>query len=176
METSANRIKRHQQIYEKPIYEQFEVLYKNKKTGSSVSVHLLTNKNAEDYKDILNAAKAFARKDNDVKLLPEIYVSEQKARQKIFKGLNSKTSNPDLCIDTTYLDIKRPLTIENILKNAIRASNQGAEAVIIDKHFSINRDSIQKLADSIFIDKNYKQSAVHFMIKRTLYTINRTAK
>ena len=44
METSANRIKRHQQIYDKPIEKQFEVLFIDKKTRGKIFVHLLVNK------------------------------------------------------------------------------------------------------------------------------------
>lgn len=180
METSANRIKRHQQIYDKPIEEQFEVLFIDDKANGKIFVHLLANKNASDYEEVFNVAIAFAKSGESVEILPEIADKETlKYRHKIFTNYPPYLlKNPDLRVNGIYLDIKRPESIKNITKNANSASLQGAIAVISDCRLNkkIDASILIKRALAIFnIEnrKNYTPDELYFFVDGELIKYNR---
>lgn len=153
--------------------EQFKTVFQTKK--GAVLEHLLTKK-ADDYTDIVIAAKEFAKKGKVAELLPEIYKDEKTIRSVIFPNLSSKTSNPDLRVGNSYYDIKRPKAIKNILGNANGASKQGAIAVISDSQLDKPlTDAIMKeRAKDIFKNKHYLFNEVVFLRKGKLIVLNRT--
>jgi hypothetical protein len=163
-------------IYEKPLMDQYSIAYKNPKYDTVVNVHELVNQQASDFNEVMYASKAFIPVSKEIYMLPVIHPSEVNARNKILKGISTKTKNPDLLIDGKFLDVKSPKFVENILRNANKASNQGAEVVITDSHINLNDEIIRKQAESIFKDENYKMNTVHFVINGSLTSINRTAK
>lgn len=155
-----------QKIYELPEGKQFETV-KEFKNGGSVKKHLLVNTNAEDYNDILNVSNAFAKQGKKVEILPEIHISEPKARKKILSKLDHKSSNPDLRIDGVYMDVKRPKAIKNITGNANQASKQSAVAVISDSQLDkkMNEEIMTKRAEAILNEKNkenYSSDEIYF--------------
>lgn len=155
-----------QKIYELPADKQFETV-KAFKNGGSVKKHLLVNTNAEDYNDILNVSNAFAKQGKKVEILPEIHISEPKARKKILSKLDHKSSNPDLKVDGVYMDVKRPKAIKNITGNANQASKQSAVAVISDSQLDkkMNEEIMTKRAEAILNEKNkenYSSDEIYF--------------
>ena len=173
-ETTARRIAREKIIYDKPLDEQYDTIYTDRKTNATVKLHQLTNTKAEDHKDILATAKAYAKTGKNTFVLPEIYYSQKEARSKVLKGLNNKASNPDLLVEKTFIDLKRPKKYNNVVGNANEATSQGAEAVISDKHFKLTKKNIEDLTKAIFNDKHYKMNNVHFLVKGNIVTKSRT--
>lgn len=108
-------------------------------------------------------------------IMPEISENEKTIRDVLFKGLQSKTSNPDLKVGNKYYDIKRPSAIKNILGNANKASKQGAIAVISDSRLNKPMDNkiMQNRATHIFKDNNYQFNQVLFLNDSKLIIFNR---
>ena len=180
LEQFDDRIEREKEIYEKCIDKQFVNFFTDNETGGGVFIHLLVNKEAGDYKDVLNVALAFAKLGKDVKILPIIADRETlKYRQKIFTNYPPQLlKNPDIRIDEFYLDIKRPLEIKNITKNANSASSQGAIAVISDCNLNnkMNADILNKRALAIFNNENrenYLFNELYFFTEKKLIKYNR---
>jgi SPP1 gp7 family putative phage head morphogenesis protein len=153
-----------QSVYAKPLNEQYSSIF-SVKNGGYVQVHELVNFKAEDYNDVINVAKAFAKEGKKVSVLPEIYKSEIDARNKIFKGLSNKSSNPDLMVNNQLMDVKRPESFKKITPNANKASSQNSIAVISDKSLKFNEKTAKERAEAIFKDKNksnYQFDDVYF--------------
>ena len=143
-------------------------------------MHKLVNTNAEDYKDILNSAKAFSRTGKTVKLLPEINIKDKEARAIIFKGLKSVSSNPDLLVGSEYIDVKRPSAIKNITGKANEASKQGAIVLISDVRLDkpLTESIISARAKAILSEKNkknYQFNKAYFIVGNKIITKNTTA-
>lgn len=157
-----------QKIYELPAEKQFETV-KEFKNGGTVKRHLLVNTKAEDHNDIMNISDAFAKQGKKVEILPEIHISEPKARKKILSDLGHQSSNPDLKVDDVYMDVKRPKAIKNITGNANQASKQNAVAVISDSQLDkkMSDEIISKRAEAILNKNNkdnYHSDEVYFFI------------
>ncbi|EKT4520784.1 hypothetical protein JE950_002443, partial [Flavobacterium psychrophilum] len=122
------------------------------------------------------AAKAFARTGKTAKLLPEINIKDKEARDIIFKGLKSKSSNPDLLIGNEYVDVKRPSAIKNITGNANSASKQGATALISDIRLdkNLSNEILNERAKDIFKNKNYTSDKLYFYRDGKIVIKNRT--
>jgi hypothetical protein len=154
------------EFLQKPRVEQFKTLYSYDSDGK-VKQHLLA-KQVEDYKDIIKAAKAFAKQGEIVEIMPEIPEKEITIRSIIFPNLSSKTSNPDLKIGNTYYDVKRPIAIKNITGNANKASKQGAIVIISDSRLDkkLTNEIMQKRAIAILSKSNihYQYKKVYFLI------------
>lgn len=172
---TSKRVENIQEVLKKPIKEQYKTIL-NHTSGARVDIHLLVNTNAEDYKDVLNAAKAFARTGKTAKLLPEINIKDKEARDIIFKGLKSKSSNPDLLIGNEYVDVKRPSAIKNITGNANSASKQGATALISDIRLdkNLSNEILNERAKDIFKNKNYTSDKLYFYRDGKIVIKNRT--
>ena len=157
-------------IFAKPLEEQFTQVYKTKE-GFSVSRHLLKDVGAMDYERVLNAAAIYAKEGN-VLMMPEIHESEVQIRT--LMGLPEK-SNPDLRVADTFIDVKSPFSVNNIVKNATKSSRQGAIACITDDHCVINVESLEYWSRLILQNADYMQREVHFIIDGNLYKCrNRT--
>lgn len=161
------------EIYTLPREQQFEELYRT--TKGKLSQHINITK-GDDYEELVEIGKLFAKTNNSVELMPEIYKSLKTERDLIFPLLQSQTSNPDLKIGELFYDLKRPKAIKNIVGNANDASKQGAIAIISDSHLDKElTDKIMKeRAKDIFGDKNYKFDQVYFYRNKTLEVFNRT--
>lgn len=176
---NSKKIESIKEILSKPLQEQYKTIY-NHKSGGRVEMHKLVNTNAEDYKDILNSAKAFSRTGKTVKLLPEINIKDKEARAIIFKGLKSVSSNPDLLVGSEYIDVKRPSAIKNITGKANEASKQGAIVLISDVRLDkpLTESIISARAKAILSEKNkknYQFNKAYFIVGNKIITKNTTA-
>mgnify|MGYP007056166119 CR=1 FL=1 len=151
-------------IYAKPLEEQFTQVYQTKE-GFTVSRHLLKDVGAMDYERVLNAAAIYAKEGN-VLMMPEIHKSEMQIRT--LMGLPEK-SNPDLKVVDTFIDVKSPFSVDNIVKNATKYSRQGAIACITDDHCVITFKDMIYWKNKIMEDGNYTKDEVHFIIDGVLY-------
>ena len=130
-----------------------------------MSRHLLKDVGAMDYERVLNAAALYAEEGN-VLIMSEIHASETHVRA-LF-GLPEK-SNPDLKVVDTFIDVKSPFSVENIVKNATKSSRQGAIACITDDHCIITYKDMMYWKNIIMEDGNYIKDEVHFIIDGVLY-------
>ena len=151
-------------IYSKPTEEQFETLSKNKE-GYEVSCHILKDKKEMDYNRVFDSAKLLS-KFNNVRILPEIHVSEIDVRNHL--GLPEK-KNPDLMFGNTFVDVKSPFSSRNIVTNANDACKQNAIACITDHLCHIDKNKIGLLARKVLSDKNYTRDTVFFVVENKLY-------
>ncbi|MRI64542.1 phage head morphogenesis protein [Ornithobacterium rhinotracheale] len=171
--SSAKRLYRNR-ILKKPREKQFNRIFKGA-DGGKVLIHKLARK-GNDYNDILNAAKAFAKEGKVAEILPEIDAENKIARSLIFPNLDSDTSNPDLRVNGIFYDIKRPKALKNILGNAHKSSNQGAIVITSDSQMDkgITKNNVSKQLKLIFNSKHYKYDSAGFLIKGKLTLYNRT--
>lgn len=170
----ANEKEYRKSIYEKNVEKQYQTVFKSA-TGKIVQLHQLANESREKYADIIYSAKAMANKDIDVKIQPEINVSDKEARKKIMPGYKHLSANPELLTEHgDYIDVKTPRVWKNINGLAVHASKkQDAEALITDLVIKIEPSKVNDIARRIFLDKNYKKNAVHFVIKGKYYKVER---
>ena len=175
-ETKVQRRAREKIIYDKPLEEQYTTIYTNNITKATVKVHQLADTLAEDYKDVLAAAIAFAKDGNSSYFLPIIDKNAVAVRKKVFVNYENKTKNPDLLVEGIYMDVKRPKKIENIVNNAIKASNQNAEAIIMDTEIAITENLARNKGKEILKNNEYEQKSVHFIINSNVITVNETGE
>ncbi|MCT4647581.1 MAG: phage head morphogenesis protein [Carboxylicivirga sp.] len=149
-----------QKVYALPLNKQYKthIRFKN---GGKVEVHKLVKPNfndpMDDFKDRMNFAIAHARDGHKVKVLPEIYKTDIKARAKLMPGLENSKSNPDFFLDnSTYADLKRPSAIKNITGNANSACKQGSVVVISDVRLDkkLTEEIMQRRSKAIMSPKN----------------------
>ena len=169
---SKAKILAKQSVYESPIEEQFDTIYKSK-NGGIVKQHKLhlpkPNDTADDYKDIIETAKVFANEGKTVEILPEIHASEKDARALILKGLKHKSSNPDFKIEGVYMDLKRALK-HNTVHHAIDASNKGSIPIILIQE-ELDSKELEEITRLIFGDKYFIKDEVYLINNKKL--INR---
>ena len=172
-------------IYAQPLSVQFRIIHIDAGSGHAVYQHLLVDTTERDYKQVVTVAKAYARETN-CWINPVIMPQAKRARQILFPGIEDN-ANPDLTTDKYgYIDVKSPHNKINIIRNANSACKQGAIAVITDfllgDTFTIYK--AKSITFDIFfgrnVDKygnpNYTKDAVHWLIKGTLYKLNRSKK
>lgn len=169
-------------IYAIPIEEQYQPVFKNKKTGAIIEAHKLANKKQVDYKEVMYGAKAWTQEGKSARIQPTIHKSEIEARKKVFPNYNNPNSNPDLLLnDGSYIDIKSPENTGNIVHLANKANRQGAEACITDYKYKFDEDYIKQQAERIFNNKDkgeftYNMDRVHFVIKGKIHTFDNPRK
>ena len=173
-------------IYAQPLSVQFRIIHIDADSGCAVYQHVLVDTAADDYPQILAVAKAYAQETN-CRINPAMdQNSTWCARRKIYPGIKDN-ANPDLRTDKYgYIDVKSPRNKSNIISNANSACKQGAIAVITDVFFD-DTFTIYKAKSITFdiffgrnVDKygnpNYTKDEVHWLIKGTLYKLNRSKK
>ncbi len=163
-----NKIEKNK-ILTKPRKEQFKKISKN------VYEHLLTNK-IDDYQEIKQTAKLLSKNGKITELMPEIYKNEVVIRKVVFKHLpKTFKSNPDLRNGNLYYDLKRPKSIRKIFRNSIKASKQGAIAIISDSQLDnpLTDKIMINRAKHIFQSEEYKQDVIIFKKGDKLITFKR---
>jgi len=167
-EAKALKRKKSTEIFSKPINQQYKTIYKSK-SGGSVEVHELVNRDSRDHNAKIEAAKLFSSKGMNVKILPEIHTSEKKFRKKIFPNYEHFSKNPDYLIDGKYYDLKRPEKANNIVSNANSAYRQRAIAIISDDQLELKEDLINKVSKTILLNNEfYKYDQVYFVMNQKL--------
>ncbi len=153
-------------IYRLPHSSQFIELERFGK--GKVLEHILVDRLATDYNDIMEAALGFARLGKATEILPEVTgKSFLNFRNKIFPGYK-KANNPDLKIDGVLMDVKRPKSIRNVVGLANSASyKQGVVAVIHCGQLDISLKTLERRAMDILSEKNpyYEFEKVYFYYK-----------
>lgn len=167
------------EVYERPRNQQFVTIIQNKK--GKISQHSLVNK-GEDYESILEIAKQFlADGSKNIELMPELNSQSLTSyRAKVFPKYKL-LKNPDLRIDEEYFDVKRIENVKNFQRNANRAYNQDAIAVLEYNGDDLTQEKMQQQAKRIFGKNNvnsdgehqYKKDVLYFSHKGKLYKYNR---
>ncbi len=155
-------------IYSSPIEDQFTPVYKKGK--AMVSKHLIKSTESEDYDRVFDVAKSFAReRKTTVFLLPEINTHEKDLRRIL--GLNTDNGNtPDIMLEIgSFVDVKSPLVLDKLSKNAGKAFKQSAVACITDHRLKLDPKKIEEYARRVFGNATYESDTVYFYIKQHLY-------
>lgn len=154
----------------KPREEQFKKLFETE-NGGQVLEHFLLRK-GKDYESILTSAKEFAKQGKVAEILPELNQRELKEFRKIVFPNYDLNKNPDLRIDGVYHDIKEVEQLHNFIKNANRASKQGAIPIL--RYDNTNDFGLIKAQiEAIFKDKNYPYDIIYVLHKGKLYKYNK---
>lgn len=151
------------EVYSRPLEQQFE------KVAPNVKRHIFKAVDEIDYKEVLNAAKIYAAKD-EVLIIPEIHASEVEVRAAL--GVPMPTKIPDLKVGAIWVDVKSPEKYKNITHNANEATSKGAIACVTDERMELNVESLEGLSRSILKNKDYLKEEIHFIVKGTLYKYN----
>ena len=147
--------------------------------------HILVDPTARDYGQVRAVALAYTE-ECDCWINPEVDQNAPEARKKIFPGIEDN-ANPDLYTEKYgYIDVKTPLSKNNIIRNANAACKQNAIAVITDFVLKdiLSEYKAKSITFDIFgqrnIDKeghpNYTKDTVHWFIKGILVKCNRPEK
>ncbi|MCM1555752.1 MAG: hypothetical protein NC048_09725 [Bacteroides sp.] len=175
-------------IYALPLGKQFRIVHIDAGSGFAVYQHILVDTEANDYRQVLAVAKAYAR-ETPCAINPEVDKRALAARERLFPELpvTKNRSNPDLTTEKYgYIDVKSPHSKNNIISNANDACKQGSIAVITD-FFLGDTLSIYK-AKSIAFDiffgrnidrngqRNYTKNEIHWFIGGTLHKLNKPEK
>ncbi len=118
-------------IYSKPVEEQYKTCLITE-AGGKVQIHILFIK-GNDFEDVMMVAKKEAENGKVVKILPEIHFKEKDARLKLLPGVKGQ-SNPDLLVDSSFIEVEKTDKLENVGKR-VRAGYKQANnvAVILNK-------------------------------------------
>ncbi len=155
-------------IYSSPVEDQFTPVFKRGK--AMVSKHLIKSTESEDYDRVLDVAKAFAReRKKTVFLLPEINAHEKDLRRTL--GLSTDNGNtPDIMLEIgSFIDVKSPLVLDKLSKNAGKAFKQSAVACITDHRLKLDPKKMDEYARRVFGNTTYESDTVYFYIKKRLY-------
>lgn len=158
-------VKQKHEIFSRPLEEQFI------KVAPNVKRHILKSLIEEDYNRVFDSAKIYAQYYKaQVMIMPEIHEKEKEIRLLLSVPHDKKI--PDLKIGETWIDVKSPLKAANIVRNANKASEQGAIVCITDDSCEIKESSLEYWNKKIWDDGNYTKNEVHFIVKGKLYKYN----
>ena len=135
MPETATPTERH--AAQKAIYDldrvlQFEPVqsYKN---GGEITRHTLASTAKGDYDEVLGVAQHFAENGSKVEIMPEIYVTETEARDKIMPDAK-KGKNPDLRIDGVLWEVESTTQFDNVTKRLSGGYKQADNVVLLLKY------------------------------------------
>lgn len=184
-EKTALREAKQAEIFAKPLAKQYSKIFTDKKSGGTVKVHDYVEvgvKNGDDdYDSVIQAAKLFAKKGEQVLVLPKIYKTETEARALILEGYSflNKHKNPDLKVGNLFMDVKRPDFIDNVKQNGLKAcTQQDCTAIISDNNIG-NEDLLSVMpeqAKAILKNPAYKKDNLYFVINNVLYEFSKRKK
>lgn len=158
-------------ILAKPLDEQYFTKYIGIK--GKVLQHELACSTAEDYKRVLDVAKAFADEFGDCLLNPEIQFTATSGRRKVYDMLpEDSKANPDLKVgEFGYIDVKSPEKVMNCCRNANHASDaQHACVCLTDYCFRkpITERQIQDRNKAIWDSKDYHHDYIFWYVNGKL--------
>lgn len=145
---------------EKSMEPKYEEYLKNE-NGGEIFIHPLVDKDAKDYKDILQAAKEFAKLGKKVKLTPKLHFKSSEYKQIYAKLLGTiyERKCPDLEVDEIFYEYEsyvRPFNkgkISNMISNGAKQS----PFIIIDNSDGATDSFIVRNIISRLNDKNFNR-------------------
>lgn len=158
-------------ILAKPLDEQYFTKYIGIK--GKVLQHELACSTAEDYKRVLDVAKAFADEFGDCLLNPEIQYTATNGRRKVYDMLpEDSKANPDLKVgEFGYIDVKSPEKVMNCCRNANHASDAQHACVCLTDHCfrkPITERQIQDRNKAIWDSKDYHHDYIFWYVNGKL--------
>lgn len=158
-------------ILAKPLDEQYFTKYIGIK--GKVLQHELACFTAEDYKRVLDVAKAFADEFGDCLLNPEIQFTATNGRRKVYDMLpEDSKANPDLKVgEFGYIDVKSPEKVMNCCRNANHASDAQHACVCLTDHCfrkPITERQIQDRNKAIWDSKDYHHDYIFWYVNGKL--------
>lgn len=158
-------------ILAKPLDEQYFTKYIGIK--GKVLQHELACSTAEDYKRVLDVAKAFADEFGDCLLNPEIQFTATSGRRKVYDMLpEDSKANPDLKVgEFGYIDVKSPEKVMNCCRNANHASDAQNACVCLTDHCfrkPITERQIQDRNKAIWDSKDYHHDYIFWYVNGKL--------
>lgn len=158
-------------ILAKPLDEQYFTKYIGIK--GKVLQHELACSTAEDYKRVLDVAKAFADEFGDCLLNPEIQFTATNGRRKVYDMLpEDSKANPDLKVgEFGYIDVKSPEKVMNCCRNANHASDAQHACVCLTDHCfrkPITERQIQDRNKAIWDSKDYHHDYIFWYVNGKL--------
>ena len=158
-------------ILAKPLDEQYFTKYIGIK--GKVLQHELACSTAEDYKRVLDVAKAFADEFGDCLLNPEIQFTATNGRRKVYDMLpEDSKANPDLKVgEFGYIDVKSPEKVMNCRRNANHASDAQHACVCLTDHCfrkPITERQIQDRNKAIWDSKDYHHDYIFWYVNGKL--------
>ena len=158
-------------ILAKPLDEQYFTKYIGIK--GKVLQHELACSTAEDYKRVLDVAKAFADEFGDCLLNPEIQFTATSGRRKVYDMLpEDSKANPDLKVgEFGYIDVKSPEKVMNCCRNANHASDAQNACVCLTDHCfrkPITERQIQDRNKAIWDSEQYHHDYIFWYVNGKL--------
>lgn len=158
-------------ILAKPLDEQYFTKYIGIK--GKVLQHELACSTAEDYKRVLDVAKAFADEFGDCLLNPEIQFTATNGRRKVYDMLpEDSKANPDLKVgEFGYIDVKSPEKVMNCCRNANHASDAQHACVCLTDHCfrkPITERQIQDRNKAIWDSEQYHHDYIFWYVNGKL--------
>lgn len=158
-------------ILAKPLDEQYFTKYIGIK--GKVLQHELACSTAEDYKRVLDVAKAFADEFGDCLLNPEIQFTATSGRRKVYDILpEDSKANPDLKVgEFGYIDVKSPEKVMNCCRNANHASDAQNACVCLTDHCfrkPITERQIQDRNKAIWDSEQYHHDYIFWYVNGKL--------
>lgn len=158
-------------ILAKPLDEQYFTKYIGIK--GKVLQHELACSTAEDYKRVLDVAKAFTDEFGDCLLNPEIQFTATNGRRKVYDMLpEDSKANPDLKVgEFGYIDVKSPEKVMNCCRNANHASDAQHACVCLTDHCfrkPITERQIQDRNKAIWDSKDYHHDYIFWYVNGKL--------
>lgn len=158
-------------ILAKPLDEQYFTKYIGIK--GKVLQHELACSTAEDYKRVLDVAKAFADEFGDCLLNPEIQFTATNGRRKVYDMLpEDSKANPDLKVgEFGYIDVKSPEKVMNCCRNANHASDAQHACVCLTDHCfrkPITERQIQDRNKAVWDSKDYHHDYIFWYVNGKL--------
>ena len=155
----------------KPLDEQYFTKYIGIK--GKVLQHELACSTAEDYKRVLDVAKAFADEFGDCLLNPEIQFTATSGRRKVYDMLpEDSKANPDLKVgEFGYIDVKSPEKVMNCCRNANHASDAQNACVCLTDHCfrkPITERQIQDRNKAIWDSEQYHHDYIFWYVNGKL--------
>ena len=158
-------------ILAKPLDEQYFTKYIGIK--GKVLQHELACSTAEDYKRVLDVAKAFADEFGDCFLNPEIRFNAKEGRKKVYDMIpEDSRANPDLKVgEFGYIDVKSPEKVMNCCRNANHASDAQHACVCLTDHCfrkPITERQIQDRNKAIWDSEQYHHDYIFWYVNGKL--------
>lgn len=158
-------------ILAKSLDEQYFTKYIGIK--GKVLQHELACSTAEDYKRVLDVAKAFADEFGDCFLNPEIRFNAKEGRRKVYDMIpEDSRANPDLKVgEFGYIDVKSPEKVMNCCRNANHASDAQHACVCLTDHCfrkPITERQIQDRNKAIWDSEQYHHDYIFWYVNGKL--------